>query len=100
MKLEFSRQIFEKKNTQISNFMKIRPLAAELFHAGRQTDIKANSRFSQFCEKPLKIIFMLYHFTNRHLDIRITTQQKQSKCHNPCNRCINVKQEREVIDNS
>jgi len=26
------------KNTQISNFMKIRPVAAELFHAGGQTD--------------------------------------------------------------
>jgi hypothetical protein len=25
-------------NTQISNFMKIRPVAAESFHAGRQTD--------------------------------------------------------------
>jgi len=36
MKLEFSRQIFEK-NTQIRNFMKIRPVGAELFHADRQT---------------------------------------------------------------
>jgi hypothetical protein len=26
------------KNTQISNFMKIRPVGAELFHADRQTD--------------------------------------------------------------
>jgi hypothetical protein len=38
MKLEFSRQIFEK-NSQISNYMKIRPLGAELFHAGRRTAI-------------------------------------------------------------
>jgi len=37
MKLEFSRQIFEKKNTQIQNFMKIRPEGAE-FHADRRTD--------------------------------------------------------------
>jgi hypothetical protein len=38
IKLEFSRQIFEKKNnTQISNFMKIRPMVAELFHADGQT---------------------------------------------------------------
>jgi len=36
MKLEFSRQIFEK--IHISNFMKILPVAAELFHADRQTD--------------------------------------------------------------
>ena len=26
-----------QKNTQISNFMKIRPVGAELFHAGRRT---------------------------------------------------------------
>ena len=36
MKLEFSRQIFEK--TQISNFMKIRLVGAELFHADWQRD--------------------------------------------------------------
>jgi hypothetical protein len=34
--LEFSRQIFEK--AKISNFIKIRPVGAELFHADRQTD--------------------------------------------------------------
>jgi hypothetical protein len=45
------------KNTYVSNWMKIRPVGAELFHAdgqtGRQTDshAKANSRFSQFCER-------------------------------------------------
>jgi len=31
MKLEFFRHVF--KNTKISNFMKIRPMAAELLHA-------------------------------------------------------------------
>jgi hypothetical protein len=36
MKLEFNRQISE--NTQISNFMKIRPVGAEFFHAGEQVD--------------------------------------------------------------
>jgi hypothetical protein len=35
MKLEFSRQ----KNTPVSNFMDIRPVAAELFHADRRTDM-------------------------------------------------------------
>jgi hypothetical protein len=35
MKLEFSRQIFEKP----SIFMKIRPVAAELFPADGQTDM-------------------------------------------------------------
>ena len=45
------------KNPQISNFMKIHPVEAELFHAGGRTDIQAerhdetNSRFSQFCER-------------------------------------------------
>jgi len=42
-----------RKNAQISNLMKIRPLEAELFHADRRTvsHDEANSRFSQFCER-------------------------------------------------
>jgi hypothetical protein len=36
MKLQFSRQIV--KNNLISNFIKIRPLGAELYHADRRTD--------------------------------------------------------------
>ena len=36
MKIEFSREIFEKFQT--SNFMKICPVGAKLFHANRQTD--------------------------------------------------------------
>jgi hypothetical protein len=53
------------KNPQISNFMKIRPVGAELFHAERQTGgqtdrqtdrhtdrhDEANNRFSKFCER-------------------------------------------------
>ena len=35
VELEFSRQIFEK---QISDFMKIRPVGAELVHASGQLD--------------------------------------------------------------
>jgi len=34
----FSADVFEKKNTGISNFMKIRPVGAELFHADGRTD--------------------------------------------------------------
>jgi hypothetical protein len=51
MKLEFSRHIFD--NIQITDFMKIRPVGAELFHAGGETDRhdEADSRFSQFCER-------------------------------------------------
>jgi len=39
------------KSAQTLNFMKIRPVGAELFHADGQTDRhdKANSCFSQFC---------------------------------------------------
>jgi len=37
------------KNTQLSNFMKIRFVGAEFFHADRRDE--ANSRFSQFCER-------------------------------------------------
>ena len=53
IKLEFYQQFFGKKNLEISNFMQIRPVGAELFRADRQTDRhdKANSRFSQFCER-------------------------------------------------
>jgi len=42
------------RDTKIPNFMKIRPMVTDLFHAGRQTDRhdEANSRFSQFCESP------------------------------------------------
>ena len=51
MKLEFFFGKFSK-NTQISNFMKIRPVGAELFHADGQTDMmKLNRRFTQFCER-------------------------------------------------
>jgi hypothetical protein len=42
MKLEFSQQIFEK-NIQIPNFIKSRPVPAELLHAdgrtGRQDEV-------------------------------------------------------------
>jgi hypothetical protein len=49
MKPEFSRQIFGK-NAQLSNFMKIRPVGAELFHVDGQPDRhdEANNRF--FCD--------------------------------------------------
>ena len=48
------------KYTQISNFMKIHPVAPELFHADRQTDRQTDradeskSRFSQICERAEK----------------------------------------------
>jgi hypothetical protein len=42
------------KNIQISNFMKIRPVEAELLHADRRPD-GANSRFFPVLRKRLKI---------------------------------------------
>jgi len=41
------------ENPQISYFINILPLGAQLFHADRQTDRRdeASSRFSQFCER-------------------------------------------------
>jgi hypothetical protein len=42
------------KNTQMSNFVIIRPVEAELFHADGQTmdwHVEASSHFSQFCER-------------------------------------------------
>ena len=52
MKLVFSLQIFEKySNTKFHENPS--PVAAELFHADRQTDRldEANNRFLQFCER-------------------------------------------------
>jgi len=56
MKLEFSRDIFEK-NTQILNFMKILIVGAELFHDDGWTEGRtdrhdeANISFLKFCER-------------------------------------------------
>ena len=46
------------KNTQILNFMKIRPVEAELFHVDRRTDghDEAGSRFWKFCERAWKLL--------------------------------------------
>ena len=52
MKLEIFSNFFFSKNIQISNFVKIPPVGAELFHADRRTyeHDEADSRFSQFFE--------------------------------------------------
>jgi len=51
MKLEFSRHIFETK--QMSNFMKIRPVGADLFHADRRIDMtKLMVAFRNFANAP------------------------------------------------
>ena len=45
------------KNPDISNFTKIRPMGAELFHADGRTDKhdESNSRFPQFANAPKKV---------------------------------------------
>jgi len=57
MKLEYFLDKISK-NDQISNFMKIRPLGAELLYGDKETDGRtheeANSRFRQFCESAPK----------------------------------------------
>jgi hypothetical protein len=61
MKFEFSRQISEKYST--SNFMKIRPVGAELFHADGRTDGQtdryddASNRFRNFANVPERSIY-------------------------------------------
>jgi hypothetical protein len=41
----------------MSNFMKICPLGAELFHRLTDGHDKSNSRFSQYCERDKKKFF-------------------------------------------
>ena len=57
MKLEFSRQIFEKKKVQIPSFMKMRPLGDELFHVDGQTDMKLIVAFRNFANAPRNDIY-------------------------------------------
>jgi len=48
--LNFPRSF--SKNTQIPNFMKVRPVGAELFHAGGRTDVtEPIAGLSQFRER-------------------------------------------------
>ena len=46
--------------------MKIRPVGAELSHAEKRTDghDEANSRFSQFCEKRLNMLYYQNEMTS------------------------------------
>jgi hypothetical protein len=53
MELEFSGQIFEKL---ISNFIKIRPVGAELFRVGGQTDMtKLIVAFRNIANAPINV---------------------------------------------
>ena len=59
MKLEFSRQVFQK----YSYFMKIRPVGAEVIHADGQTDRhdEANSCISQLRERAWNVLRLYTH---------------------------------------
>jgi hypothetical protein len=56
MKIKFSRQIFEKK-FQISNFIRIRPVAAELLHADGEADMMMLTvAFCNFANAPKNVV--------------------------------------------
>jgi hypothetical protein len=63
IKCEFSGPIFGKKNTQISNFMKIRPVEVELFHADVQTGV--TKLIVAFCNFPTAHKNTKYHSIQR-----------------------------------
>jgi hypothetical protein len=51
MELDFCRQVFEK--SQIQNFINIRPVGAELFHADGRTDMpQLTVAFRNFANAP------------------------------------------------
>ena len=55
MKLEFCRHIFEESQILVSSYIKIRTVAAELFHANGQTKMtKLIVAFRNFANKPKK----------------------------------------------
>ena len=56
MILEFYRQIFEKKN-ETSNFTKIRPVGAELFHGDGQKHRRMDGRADRQNMKKLIVAF-------------------------------------------
>jgi len=67
MTLEFSQKF--SKNTHISNFIKIRWVGAQFFHADRRTDRhdEANNSFLQFYERAKKWGTTCSATDNRHI---------------------------------
>ena len=59
----FLDRFSKKKISQISSFMKMRPVGAESFHEDGQTDLfdEASSRFSKFGEWARKVEKFLYN---------------------------------------
>jgi hypothetical protein len=54
MTLEFFDRF--SKNAQISNFMKMRPVGAELFHSHRRTGMKLTVAFRNFVNTPKLVL--------------------------------------------
>ena len=74
------------KNTQIPNFIKVRPVGAEFLRADGQTDmLKANSPFPQFCERAEKrSTFKVYYSpTNARVIAPIQSTPEQCHIHTP-----------------
>jgi hypothetical protein len=69
-----------RKIPQISNFMKIRPVTAELLHVDRRTDRhdEGNSRFSRILRKRLNIAYIF------HVDKEPVTSKTLSPFVYPC----------------
>ena len=63
MKLECLRQIFEKKNSRISIFMKLRLVGVDLFHEDERTGRPDESIFNNLVHKFFILIHLLYSFT-------------------------------------
>jgi hypothetical protein len=60
MKLEFSRQIFEKYS-QVSNFTKLRPLKLQFFYKGERTNtMKPIVAFGNFTKEPNQAVTWRY----------------------------------------
>jgi hypothetical protein len=66
MKLEFSRQIFEKDH--ISSFIKIRPVGVELFHADGKDMTKLTVAIRNFVNAPKNCTCHFVH-DKSHFDL-------------------------------
>ena len=72
-----------RKNTQISNFMKIRLVRAELFHSGKRTDKydEASSRFFQVCESVYKAITSSHAGGTKDFSLNVQTSSGSRQNH-------------------
>jgi len=62
MEPEFSRDIFEERKTQLSNFMKVHPVRAK-FYLDRETEMtKLPFSFRNFVNSPKHIYMFSWYF--------------------------------------